>query len=95
MSEGITLIKQGIAQLRAGSEETVNATAQEVRELGTTCSEDYAQAIWEENSYGGDTAEVYFYRFAPEGFPSPDDRKEYQALMNRPLRNRQSKFFNS
>jgi len=86
MSDGITLIKQGIAQLRAGLENTVHATAKEVRGLGTTCSEDYAKAVLDENGYGGDTAEIYFYRFAPEGFPSPSDRTEFQALMDNPQR---------
>jgi hypothetical protein len=86
MPEGLPLIKQGIAQLRAGLESTVHATAKEVRGLGTTCSEDYAEAILDENGYGGDTAEIYFYRFAPEGFPSPSDRVEFQALMGNPQR---------
>ena len=86
MSDGITTIKQGIKALRKGLETTVYAAAREVRGLKATCSSEYAEAVLDTNGHGGNTARVYFYRFAPEGFPRPSDRGAFAALLGDPQR---------
>ena len=55
--------------------------AKEVRELRTPASDDYSDALLGKNCYGGDTAEIYLYRFAPDGSPQPSDREAYETLM--------------
>lgn len=81
MSAG-ALIRHGISELGAESENTISA-AREVMTLGTVCASEYADAIMGQNGYGGYTAEIYFYRFA-QGFPSPGEHDEFRALMSDP-----------
>lgn len=82
-STSMAFIKEGVSELKKELEGTLYASAKEVRELRTPGSEDYANAILDENVFSRDTAEIYFYRFAPEGFPVPGET-EFQTLMRDP-----------
>lgn len=81
MRDEIALIKQGICKLTERLENTVVAAANEVGKLGTTCSEDYANAILVRGISYSNIARIELYRFAPKQFPSPMD-EEFQALIN-------------
>ncbi len=59
--------------------------ATKVRALKTPYSEEYAEAILDRNTFGFDTAEVYFYRFAPKGSPNPTDTA-YHMVMDDPVK---------
>ena len=87
MKANLQDIRSRMPTVLDGLENTLYATAKEVRALRTTCSEEYAEAILDQNGFGGDTAEIYFYSFAPEGFPSPSNGEEFQALRANPHRN--------
>lgn len=70
-------------------ETTVYSAARDVRALKKAGSGDYADAILNRNGFGGDTAEIYFYRFAPRGSARPSNQAEFQALMADPERSRE------
>lgn len=81
MNKSLDQIKLGIKQIERGLEKTVYAAAKEVRSLGTPCAEEYEAAILNQNGYGTDTAQIYFYRYASEDFPVPSDGAEFQIFM--------------
>ncbi len=61
-----------------GLEKTLYAAARDVRLLKQTGCEDYADAVLDQNGFDGDTAEIYFHRFAPRGSSIPNNREEFK-----------------
>ncbi len=88
MDRELAQIKQGTASMIIGLENTIYAAAREVLDLKKAGSGDYAEAILGRNGFGGDTAEIYFYRFAPKGSPRPSNQAEFQALLADPERSK-------
>ena len=87
MKRDLQSIRERMPALFQGIEETLYAAAGEVRALKRTGSGDYADAILDQNGFGGDTAEIYFYRFASEDSPNPSEAG-FRALMSDPERSR-------
>lgn len=82
MDSDLEKIRRQLPTVLADLEGSVFAAAKEVRALGRICSDEYADAILDQNGFGSDTAEVYFYRYAPEGSPQPSDRQAFEAFMS-------------
>lgn len=92
MLDGINLIREGIKKIEEELEKTVYAAAKEVRELGTASASEYADAILykNRNMYGRDISEIYLYKFAPEGYPRPDNNiNKYWELLKNPKRKKE------
>lgn len=88
MKQDLVRIKQETESVISGLENTVYAAARDVRALKKAGSRDYADAILDRHGFGGDTAEIYFYRFAPKGSPRPSNQVEFQALLADPERHK-------
>ena len=69
-----------------GRVEKLYAAAREVRALKRAGSVDYANAVLGRNGFGGNEAEIYFYRFASAGSPRPSNQAEFSALLSDPQR---------
>lgn len=83
MSSNLNELRTKISAVIDGLESTLCAAADELRSLGGIASDDYADCILNHNRFGGDTAEIYFYRFAPKGCPRPDS-EDFFTFMSEP-----------
>jgi hypothetical protein len=88
MPNGIDLIKDGITRIEAGLEMTVKAASKEIKSLGTPQRKQYSDAVMDQNGFGSDTCEIYFYTYAPKGSPKPSLKprasKRYERMINDP-----------
>ena len=80
MSSGADLIRQGVESLETELIDKPREASDQMIALGSPCSQEYADAALGINGFGGNTAEIYFYRFAPKCFPSPGD-ENYSVYM--------------
>lgn len=83
--KGLEQINKGIETIKQGLETTVYKAAEEIRALGTPCSGDYADCVLVQSSFK-ETAEIYLFLFAPEGFPRPSLDAEWAQLKSDPAR---------
>lgn len=90
MPNPIYHLKNAIDQLKAGLENTIRAAAKEITLLQTPKNRQYADAVMDQNGFGGDTCEIYFHVYAPRGSIGPSLKpkayKKFEQAMNDPAK---------
>ena len=60
MSSGADLIRQGVESLEVELINKPQEASDQMKELGSPCSKEYADAALGRNGFGGNTAEILF-----------------------------------